>query len=106
MELRGAITGFSFDVLGSHDKLNIGQKNVEVMVSFNVTHVVPSGGSIEVQFPNDASMVPSIKPHCRSAVTLGSQLYGDKTGKPSTNLQGDVGCLVQNSFSWVITSFD
>ena len=28
MELRGAISGFSFEVLGSHDKFNIGQKDV------------------------------------------------------------------------------
>ena len=28
MELRGAIKGFSFEVLGSHDKLNVGEKDV------------------------------------------------------------------------------
>lgn len=37
---------------------------------------------------------------------MGSQLFGAKTGKPATNVQGDVGCLIQNDFSWVITSFD
>ena len=106
MELRGAITGFDFKVLGSHDKLNIGQKDVEVMVSFTVGHVVNRGGTIEVQFPNNSTLVPSIKPHCRSAVTMDSQLYGDPTGKPASNIQGEVGCLVQDSYSWLITSFD
>ena len=106
LELRGSITGFSFEVLGSHDKLNINQKNVEVMISFTVTHIVQRGGSIEIQFPSDSSLVPSIKPHCRSAVTLGSALQGDPSGKPTTNTQGDVGCLIENDYSWIITSFD
>lgn len=92
--MQGTITGFNFEVLGSHDKLNINQKNVDVLVTFTVTHVVNRGGCIEIQFPNKPTFVPSIKPHCRSAVTLGSALYGDPTGKPSTNIQGDVGCLV------------
>jgi len=93
-------------VLGSQNKLNIGQKNVDVMVSFTVSHRVPVQGTIEIKFPNDTTKVPSIKPHCRSAVSMGSQLYGMNTGKPSTNRQGEVGCLVQNSFSWLITSYD
>ena len=50
--------------------------------------------------------MPSIKPHCRSAVSMGSQLYGMKTGKPALNRQGEIGCLVQNSYSWLITSYD
>jgi hypothetical protein len=37
---------------------------------------------------------------------MGSQLYGMNTGKPATNRQGEVGCLVQNSYSWLITSYD
>ena len=88
MELRGAISGFNFQVLGSQNKLNIGQKNVDVLVSFTVAHKVPVQGTIEIRFPNDATKVPSIKPHCRSAVSMGSQLYGMKTGKPATNKQG------------------
>lgn len=106
MELRGSITGFNFQVLGSQNKLNIGQKNVDVLVSFTVTHPVNRQGTIEIQFPNNSTLVPSIKPHCRSAVTLGSALNGDPTGKPSINIQGEVGCSVQNSYSWIITSFD
>jgi hypothetical protein len=39
-------------------------------------------------------------------VTLGSSLSGDPTGKPSVNVQGEIGCSVQNSYSWIITSFD
>lgn len=88
MELRGAINNFKFRVLGSENKLNINQKGVDVMVAFTVSHKVPAKGTIEIQFPNDATKVPSIKPHCRSAVTLGSQLYGQNTGKPATNKQG------------------
>ena len=106
MELRGAITGFGFNVLGSQDKLNINQKDVDVMVSFTTSHIIYRGGTIEIQFPNNSTFVPSIKPHCRSAVTMGSQLMGDPSGKPPINVQGDVGCLIQNSYSWVITSFD
>ena len=106
MELRGAITNFNLKVLGSQNKLNINQKNVDVMVSFTVSHKVPAKGTIEIKFPSDATKVPSIKPHCRSAVSMGSQLYGQKTGKPATNKQGEVGCLVQNSYSWLITSYE
>ena len=106
MELRGEITDFSFDVLGSHDKLNINEKDVEVLVSFTTSHIINRGGTIEIQFPNNSTLVPQVKPHCRSAVTLGSELNGDPTGKPSVNVEGDVGCLIQNDYSWVITSFD
>ena len=106
MELRGEITNIEFEVLGSHDKLNIGQKDVDVLVTFTTTHIVNRGGTIEIQFPNDNDLVPSIKPHCRSAVTLDSELYGDPTNKPAQNVEGEVGCLVQNSYSWLITSFD
>jgi len=88
MELRGSISGFNFQVLGSQNKLNIGQKSVDVLISFNVTHPVNRQGTIEIQFPNNSTLVPSIKPHCRSAVTLGSALNGDPTGKPSVNIQG------------------
>lgn len=74
------------------------------MVSFTVSHPINRGGSIEIQFPNDATLVPSLKPHCRSAITLGSALNGDP-GRYATNSQGDVGCLV-DGYSWIITSFD
>lgn len=86
--MRGVINGFGFIVSGSQNNLNIGQKNVEVLVSFNVSHKVPRGGCIEIQFPSNSTTVPRIRAHCRSAVTLGSVLYGDPTGKPSTNIQG------------------
>ena len=36
---------------------------------------------------------------------MGSTLYGYDTGKPSVNVQGEIGCIVQNSYSWVITGF-
>ena len=66
----------------------MGQKDVEIMVGFTVQHKVPVGGTIEIQFPNNATAVPAIKPHCRSAVNMGSALMGYNTGKPSTNVQG------------------
>ena len=53
-----------------------------------------------------SSNVPIIRPHCRSVVTLGSQLQGYPTGKPATNIEGDVGCQVQNTYSWLITGYD
>jgi hypothetical protein len=105
LELRGTLSNFAFSVVGSQNRLNIGQKNVEVLVKFRTQHLVPKGGSIEVQFPNNASTVPAIKQHCRSAVSSGSTLYGFDTGKPSLNVQGEVGCTVQNSYSWIITGF-
>ena len=92
--------------MGLQDKINIDNKNVEVKVKFDIEHKINRQGTIEIRFPQDSETVPSIKPHCRSAVTLGSSLYGDPTGKPATNKQGEVGCLVQNSYSWIITSFD
>jgi hypothetical protein len=46
MELRGSVSGFSLQVLGSQDKLNIGQKNVDVMVSFTTSHITYAGGTI------------------------------------------------------------
>jgi hypothetical protein len=46
MELRGSITNFAFEVLGSQNKLNIGQKNVDVLISFYVTHSVNKKGTI------------------------------------------------------------
>lgn len=38
-------------------------------------------------------------------MTSQSELQGDPA-LAATNKQGDVGCLVQNDYSWVITSFD
>ena len=46
LALRGSISNFNFQVVGSQNKLNVGQKNVEVLISFNVQHIVPVGGSI------------------------------------------------------------
>jgi hypothetical protein len=37
---------------------------------------------------------------------LGSALNGYNTGKPSVNVEGEIGCLVQNTYSWIITGFD
>ena len=37
---------------------------------------------------------------------MGSALNGYNTGKPTVNVEGEVGCLVQNTYSWIITGFD
>jgi len=68
--------------------------------------MVPIGGSIEIQFPNNLTTVPAIKMHCRSAVTMGSALMGFNTGKPALNVEGEIGCTVKNTYSWIITGFD
>ena len=86
--MRGSIKNFSLAVVGSQNKLNVGQKNVEIVISFTTEHLVPKGGSIEIQFPKNSTTVPAIKTHCRSSVTLGSVLYGYDTGKPAVNVQG------------------
>lgn len=41
---------------------------------------------------------------------MGSKLYGYDTGKPSVNVQGEIGCTVQfdlglHRYSWIITGF-
>jgi hypothetical protein len=36
---------------------------------------------------------------------MGSMLNGYSTGKPSVNVEGEVGCLVQKGYSWIITGF-
>ena len=46
LALRGLISNVTFKVVGSQNKLNINQKNVEVMVGFTVQHMVPIGGTI------------------------------------------------------------
>ena len=46
MEIRGQVSNFGLEVLGSQDKLNIGQRAVEVKISFTVQHTVEEGGSI------------------------------------------------------------
>lgn len=79
---------------------------MEVLIGFRTTHLIPANGAIEIKFPTNSTLVPNIKTHCRSAVTMGSQLYGQNTGKPATNIQGEVGCYVQNTYSWIITGND
>lgn len=46
LEIRGTIAGFTLDVIGSQNKLNVGQKDVEILITFNVSHMVPAGGTI------------------------------------------------------------
>lgn len=77
-----------------------------MLIGFRTTHLLPANGAIEIKFPGNSTLVPNIKTHCRSAVTVGSQLYGQNTGKPATNVQGEVGCIVQNTYSWIITGND
>ena len=44
LELRGAIIGFSFSVVGSQNIINVSQKNVEVLVGFTTQHILLASG--------------------------------------------------------------
>lgn len=67
-------------------------------IDFNVRHIVPKGGSIQIKW---GSNVPKAYPHCRSMTTLGSILTAE-----GGSYNGEIGCLVQNTRSWVITGFN
>lgn len=103
-ELQGSLNTFTFQVLGRQEKATAMRSYVEVMIGFKTAHLIPANGAIEIQWPNNSTLVPYIKSHCRSAVTVGSLLYGQKAG--TTQPQGEVGCYVQNTYSWIITGND
>ena len=42
-----------------------------ILMTFNVKHLVPKGGTIQVKF---GSNVPKVYGHCRSMIRKGSQL--------------------------------
>lgn len=64
---------------------------------FQVRHIVPVGGSIEIKWP---SSIPRAYPHCRSATNQGSALFASGGSE-----NGQIGCQVQNTRSWVLTEF-
>lgn len=66
-------------------------------VSFRTDNGIPAGGSIEIKWP---SSIPLAYPHCRSMISQGSVLYAQGQA-----YNGEIGCMVQNTRSWVITSF-
>jgi hypothetical protein len=67
------------------------------MVTFYSKNGIPAGGSIEIVWP---SGVPKAYPHCRSVISQGSTLTAQ-----SQLYNGEIGCMVQNTRNWVITSF-
>ncbi len=87
----------SVQAYGLSEKLDISRTRCEIVVSFTTTNLIPATGSIEIVFP---SSVTKIYADCRSATGWGSALFA-AAGSPS----GEVGCLVQNTNHWVITSF-
>jgi hypothetical protein len=91
-------------VLGDQTKIVKLRKDVEVLVSFTLNRPVDVGGSIQIKFPAD---YPSIYPHCRSSITVGSLLYAEQAN-PAGPVSGTLGCYIQKngaSYSWIITGF-
>jgi hypothetical protein len=82
---------------GSGRELYLNKRKVEAYVSFTTNYIIPLGGTLQIYFP---SGVPRIYPHCRSMNNLGSAL----TAIGATE-NGEIGCLVQGTRSWVITGF-
>jgi hypothetical protein len=70
-----------------------------VVVSFTNENIIPTTGSIEIKFPTGFTLHSG----CRSAVNMGSKLVSSEGGT-GANI-GAVGCVVQNTQSWVITNF-
>lgn len=68
-----------------------------MQVTFTTQNYLPVNGSISIVWPNS---VPTAYPHCRSMTNIGSQLYAS-----SQSYNGEIGCMVQNTRQWVITSF-
>lgn len=66
-------------------------------VTFRTINGIPAGGSIEIKWPTS---IPQAYPHCRSMISQGSVLYAQ-----GQTYNGEIGCMVQNTRSWVITSF-
>ncbi len=68
-----------------------------MLVSFYTDNGIPAGGSIEIVWPTS---ITQVYPHCRSMINQGSLLYAQ-----GQTYNGEIGCMVQNTRNWVITSF-
>lgn len=96
-EIRGDIYGYSFSSVGNTWERAKGRTKTEMQVSFRTDNGIPAGGSIEIIWPTS---VPKAYPHCRSMISQGSVLYAQ-----GQTYNGEIGCMVQNTRNWVITSF-
>jgi hypothetical protein len=91
-------TNFNIAATSSNYAYFQSRRKLEVQVQFQLQEPLPSDGSIEIKFNSN---VPMVYPHCRSVTGMGSAL----NAQGSTN-NGEIGCLVQNNYSWVITGFN
>ncbi|KAL4462636.1 hypothetical protein ABPG74_000466, partial [Tetrahymena malaccensis] len=96
LQLIGQIKNAYLVQLDSPMKLVKGRKRVEVNFNFTIQNFIPSTGAIQIRFPQ---RIPSIQSHCRSSITIGSGL------QQASGNYGNVGCLVQDTNSWVIYGF-
>ncbi|KAL4505213.1 hypothetical protein ABPG72_016280 [Tetrahymena utriculariae] len=96
LQLIGQITNAQLIQLDSPMKLVKSRTRVEVNFNFTVQNFIPSTGAIQIRFP---SRIPSIQSHCRSSITVGSGL------QQASGNYGNVGCLVQDTNTWVIYGF-
>ena len=97
-EIRGTLVNYwGVSSVRSSQAQTEGNRKHQVRIDFQVRHAVPAGGTIEIKWP---SSVVAAYPHCRSMTNINSVLYAE-----GGNENGEIGCLVQNTRSWVITSF-
>jgi hypothetical protein len=100
-QLQGVITFNSVTASGSALQLDLGRKYTEILVSFTTQSFIPATGTIEIVF---SSNITKIYPNCRSATGVGSGLFA-ASGSGALGPSGEIGCSVQNTNHWVITSF-
>ena len=97
--LIGAIPSATITTV-STKTLPYSRKKTEVLVSFTVTHPIPSTGSIEIRFPSD---YPTIYGGCRSYVTASTPSV---LTSPIGSKIGGISCYVVNGGkSWYISGF-
>lgn len=103
LDFRGTIQNFG-GVTAAHQLTNpflkpdhLNRVKYRVTVHFRVRHTVPAGGTIQIFWANS---VTAIYPHCRSMVSQGSDLYAQ-----GGDNNGEIGCMIQPTNSWVITEF-
>ena len=97
-DYRGSLVSYSgVSTVEYSNALNLNRRKLQVKIQFQVRHVVPEGGTIQVVWP---SKIPEVYPHCRSMTNIGSNLFA-KDG----NENGEIGCQVQNTRQWVVTEF-
>ena len=97
-EFRGTLSSYSGAVTVEESyALTINKRKIQVKMTFVLRHTVPLGGTIQIVWPTG---VPAAYPHCRSMTGQGSNLFAQDGSE-----NGEIGCLVQTSRTWVITEF-